>query len=263
MVYWKMVSYTSTIMQTLEICSKHSKREIRHVFSVAIVIVTAHLLRLSTAPNTRPSTIPSTVSSSFTSLRPSKSPSTDPTVTLTLTHDLNSGFVAFQKQKDDNAATLIDDNNTGYISVYKDQAEAWRTLLQIGDTQKILVAFAWYHYEELRTANMFPEFLTCHTTFGVTKEERDLFLLSGVDGNNKVFTALRCFMPSKDTCAYNWAPRAALPHLLSDKSLSFNQCVATDQELAMYYLLHTMMEDVPCMYHSRHRLDKYHLLTKE
>ena len=180
-----------------------------------------------------------------------------------VTHDLNSGFVTSQKRRDDNAATLIEGNDTEYISVYKDEVEAWRKLLQVGDTQKILVAFAWCHDEELRAANMFPEFLACDTTFGVTKEQRNLFLFAGIDGNNKVFTAFRCFMPSKETRAYNWALRVALRHLLSDTPLLFNQCVATDQELAMYQPLRAMMEHVPCMYHSRHRLDKFHLLTKE
>ena len=180
-----------------------------------------------------------------------------------VTHDINSGFVTCQKRRDDNIATLIDGDTTEFISVYQDQVEAWRKLLQIGDSQKILVAFAWCHDEELRAATMFPEFLACDTTFGVTKEQRNLFLFAGIDGNNKVFTAFRCFMPSKETRAYNWALRVALRHLLSDHILSYNQCVASDQELAMYQPLRAMMEHVPCMYNSRHRLDKYHLLTKE
>ena len=40
---------------------------------------------------------------------------------------------------------------------------------------------------------MFPEFMGCDTTFGVTREQRNLFLSAGVDGNNKVFTAFHKF----------------------------------------------------------------------
>ena len=114
-----------------------------------------------------------------------------------VTHDIKSKLVTYQKRRDDNIATKIDDDNIEYISVYQDEVEAWRKLLKIGDTQNILVAFAWCLDEEFHAAKMFPELVAYDTTFGVTKEKRKVFIFAGVDRNNKVFTAFRCFMPSK------------------------------------------------------------------
>ena len=105
----------------------------------------------------------------------------------------------------------------------------------------MLVAFAWCHDEELRYFKMFPEFLSCNVTFGVTKERRNLFLIAGVDANNKVFTCFHCFMPSKQARAYHWVLRVAARHLLTDNVLSLNQCFACDQEYSMYQALRQMM----------------------
>ena len=75
--------------------------------------------------------------------------------------------------------------------------ESWRKELSIKDSNKILVAFAWCHDEALRLCQIFPDFLACDVTFGVTKERRNLFLLAGVDGSNNVFTCSHCYMPPK------------------------------------------------------------------
>ena len=75
----------------------------------------------------------------------------------------------------------------------------WRKLLKVGDTNDILVVdFCWSHDNELRNAATFPEFWSCGTTLGVTKEQRNLFIFSGIYGNNKVFTIFLCFVPSKN-----------------------------------------------------------------
>ena len=69
-------------------------------------------------------------------------------------------------------------------------------------------------------------------------------------------------MPSKETNTYHWATITALQHLVIDTTLSFKQCIACDQELAIYQPLCAMIENVPCLYKSRNRLGKYHLLTQ-
>ena len=178
-------------------------------------------------------------------------------------HDYESGFVTYRKNKDDklDKETVVDE---AYISVYQTEIEVWRDALKVDRGEKILVAFAWCSDDELRLANMFPEFLSCDVTFGVTKEQRNLFLFAGIDGNNKVFTCFHCYMPSKEARAFNWALRSALVQLLSSSILHLNQCVACDQELAMYQPLRAMMaESQSSLSKSCNRLDKYHLLTKE
>ena len=110
---------------------------------------------------------------------------------------------------------------------------------------------------------MFPEFLSCDVTFGVTKERRNLFLIAVVDANNKVFTYVHCFMPSNQARAYHWALRVALCSFLTDNALLMNQCIACDQEYSMYQPLREMMVSSDCLKRSCNRCDKYHLLLKE
>ena len=181
---------------------------------------------------------------------------------------MDSGFVTYRKNKADGELLVDDstDGNTGnaeYISVYQNEVESWRKLLKVGDDDKMLVAFAWCHDDELQNALKFPEFWAYDTTFGVTKEQRNLFLIAGIDGNNKVFTILRCFMPSKEARAYNWALRMAFINLIGERALSLNQCIASDAEEAMYNPVRGMIHNDPCFNKSHHRLDKFHLLSKE
>ena len=56
--------------------------------------------------------------------------------------------------------------------------------------------------EDLRLAGLFPEYMACDTTFGVTKQQRNLFIVADIGGHNKVCTAMRCFITSKETKAY-------------------------------------------------------------
>ena len=92
------------------------------------------------------------------------------------------------------------------------------------------------------------------TKFGVTKEQKNLFGFAGIYGHNKVFTAMCYFMPSKETKAYHWEMRPSLQHLVTDKTLSFNQYIAYDQKRDIYQPLRELMENVPCLNTSRNRL---------
>ena len=103
-----------------------------------------------------------------------------------VTHSINSGFVTHYKGGPRNN----ENNSQKYISVYHDEINEWRKLLQLADETQLLVAFAWCHDDQLRLVRMYPEFLACDTTFGVTKEQRNLFLFAGIDGNNNKFSAM-------------------------------------------------------------------------
>ena len=139
---------------------------------------------------------------------------------------------------------------------------AWCESLRIKDSDSILVAFAWCDDGEMRLARMFPEYWACDTTFGVTKEQKKLFLCAGLDDEIKTFPLLHCFMPSKLIRAYTWAIKIALPTLLTRNTLSYNCCVSSDSELAIYTPLRSMMDNDIYLNKSCHRLDKYHLFTK-
>jgi len=182
-----------------------------------------------------------------------------------VTHSINSGFVTcYNADKLDTEKKRRNDETTKqYISVYQNKVASWRKLLKVNDKATLLVAFAWCHDNKLRLARMFPEFFACDTTFGVSKEQRNLFLFAGIDSNNKTFPAFHCFMPSKELRAYHWALRAALPQLLTNHTLSMNSCISTDGEHAIYQPLRNMMDNVSYMKKSSHRLDKYHMFTKQ
>ena len=176
-----------------------------------------------------------------------------------VTHDIQSGFVTHQNRNDSDVCL---DSSNCYISVYENDIAAWRLSLKVKDSTTLLVAFAWCDDEQLRLGRMFPEFLACDTTFGVTKEQRNLFLFAGIDGNNKTFTLMHCFMPSKEMRAYNWAIRVAFPQLVTTATLRFNQCISSDGEIGIYQPLQSMMSYVDYMNNASHRLDKYHLFSK-
>ena len=121
--------------------------------------------------------------------------------------------------------------------MYTVDVEAWRNELKVSDSGKMLISFAWCHDKELRFCQMFPEFLGCDVTFGMTKERRNVFLIAGIDANNKVFTCFHCFMPLNQARAYHWALRVAAQYLLTDNVLYLSQCIACDQELTIYQSL--------------------------
>ena len=69
-------------------------------------------------------------------------------------HDMNSSFVTYRISKGDDRLFLDgndceDDNNAAHISVYQTEVESWRKLLKVGNTNKLLVSFAWCHDDEL------------------------------------------------------------------------------------------------------------------
>ena len=64
-----------------------------------------------------------------------------------------------------------------------------KKLFRSGDSQHISVAFFCSYNVELRNVRMYPDFLACKTTFGVTKEQRCLFIFTGTDRNSKGFTS--------------------------------------------------------------------------
>ena len=142
-------------------------------------------------------------------------------------HDMDSGFVTYHKNKNDISGHQSEVNEI-YISLYKVAVEAWRNELKVSDSKKMIAAFAWCHDEELRFCQESPEFLGYDVTFRVTKERRDVFIIAGIDVNDKLFTCFHCLIPSKQSRVYHWALRVAARSFLSDNILSLNQCIACD-----------------------------------
>lgn len=183
-------------------------------------------------------------------------------------HNYNSGFVTYamnklEKAKHKNALQSLN-SNISNDSEYSDSIKNWRDELSLSPTNDILVAFAWSHDEEIRMAQMFPEFLGVDVTFGVNKEKRELLLVAGIDGHKKTFTAFRCFMPSKQQIAYSWVMNTAISHILKVDTLQFNQCISCDQEPALNNAVQSSIDSSKLSFKkSKLRLDMYHFYKKQ
>ena len=110
----------------------------------------------------------------------------------------------------------------------------WRKEL-ICDEQssEILVSCAWCHDHEKRKISMFPEYLAFDTTFGLNRQHRSLFLAVGIDGRNEIFSAFRCWMPSKQRAAFFWTISQAMPFLFGSALRGKHKIISSDSELSL------------------------------
>ena len=143
---------------------------------------------------------------------------------IILKHHPNSGFVTYTREKKEKVS--LDE-----ISLL--EAESWRKQLMLTDSDELLVSCAWVHDEERRKASMFPEYLSVDTTFGLNKQKRAMFMAVGTDGNNKVFTAFRSWMPSRQKSAFFWTMNQAMPILLGTNTSRKIKMISSDSELSL------------------------------
>ena len=179
-------------------------------------------------------------------------------------HKKDSGFVTFRRNRNQSIQQYVDEANIRETNGFSErEIQDWRDELELNDSNNILVAFAWAHDDELKSTEMYPEFLAADVTFGVNRERRELFLVVGIDGRHRVFTSFRCFIPSKQEHAYTWVINQAMPHLLSNKVLKHNHLICTDNELNINYAVKTSIDSPkPAFVHSKFRLDCYHFHKK-
>ena len=60
-------------------------------------------------------------------------------------------------------------------------------------------------------------------------------MVTGIDGNNKIFIALHCFMPNGFMETYDWIYDYAFPlFVVGDDVIKCNELVITDGEFALY-----------------------------
>lgn len=178
-----------------------------------------------------------------------------------VTHAANSGFVKYKKCRGKSLeSALISSNQVG---VTDGAMQTWRQALSVGGSEKILVSFAWSSNYELHEFSLFPEFVCTDTTFGLNKEERNLALFCGVDGEMKVTTFMRCLMPSQERRAYMWLFTEAIPTLLGVANISKTRCISMDSEFSFYSAFLAAKQARNDLYgNTILRLDTYHLVSK-
>ena len=141
-----------------------------------------------------------------------------------LKHHITSGFVTYTKEE--RKKVTLD-------STTSKELDSWREELRLEETDEILVSCAWCHDDEKRKVNMFPEYLSFDTTFGLNRQRRSLFLAVGTDGSNKVFSAFRCWMPSKQKSAFYWTISQAMPFLFGKSLAGRHKVISSDSELSL------------------------------
>ena len=180
-------------------------------------------------------------------------------------HRYNSGFITFRKTKKEKQLEKLPESTlTPTEMELVRSTKNWRESLSLSKSKgDVLVAFAWAHDDELRNAEMYPEFLAGDITFGVNRERRELLLLAGIDGRHRIFTAFRCFIPSKQEQAYTWIFKEAIPHLLTNNVLKYNSCMASDNEAALVNAENSsILSNKESFKFSKLRLDCYHAFTQ-
>jgi hypothetical protein len=178
-------------------------------------------------------------------------------------HHMQTGFVTYMKSRNSSQHIVERGITMAQQASSVEEISAWRKELKLGDSNEILVAFAWSHIEESRKLSMFPEFTAVDLTFGVNRQKRPLLVLSGVDGDNKSFTGFRCFMPSKTKQAYKWALHIALPLVNGQATVNRMQCISTDNEEALEQAIEESRHHPGGLpLHIKHRLDFYHLFLQ-
>ena len=130
---------------------------------------------------------------------------------IIIKHSMQSGFVTYSKARKKKGEQEREEKSTSPSSCLQADVDSWRNSLKISNSNEILVSLAWCHEEECRKIRMFPEFLCGDMTFGVNRQKRNLYVFTGIDGHNKLFTGFRCWMPSKQKEAYLWAINVAMP----------------------------------------------------
>ncbi|EJK59564.1 hypothetical protein THAOC_20187 [Thalassiosira oceanica] len=109
-------------------------------------------------------------------------------------------------------------------------AESVRGQMKSSETGKVLLLAAWTSDESRRNFDMFPEFVGGDDTEQTNSEERPLFSLLGKDNNNKSFTIMNAFMPSKAEWAYTFLMTIALSFLHPGTALKRVQLLICDAD---------------------------------
>jgi hypothetical protein len=76
-------------------------------------------------------------------------------------------------------------------------ADQIREDLKVARRKKLLLIFMWVTDDELCLFMMHPEFVSWEVTSQTNQEKRDLMAGSGKDGNGKLFSVVRAFIPSQ------------------------------------------------------------------
>lgn len=121
---------------------------------------------------------------------------------------------------------------------------------------KVLLGVAWSREDERQLFEKYPTLLLFDVTYQTNREKRPLGIVAGVDGNMKVFTPVRVFMPSEQGWVFDWIFKSVIPTLLGKEALKRTSVVMTDGDRTMYSQFDRLQTEfypnaihVLCMFH--------------
>jgi hypothetical protein len=138
-------------------------------------------------------------------------------------------------------STLFNETRIGYYTGTEDivvagdeEAEMLRVVgdhrrvLNIKDTQEMMVGIAYGMPFELEQFGLFHVSLHIDATSDSNKEGRPLVTVTSKDSYGRMFFVLRCFLPSEQSWAYRWLFQTVFPSLIGKDVLNKVNIVVTD-----------------------------------
>lgn len=131
-----------------------------------------------------------------------------------VTRDLHDRFtVSYLPQED---LDTIEDANSG------------RKSLNIVETNRYLMAFAWAVLEDAFLLRLFPEVVTVNVVKSTNNEKRPLFTMCGKTTHGKIFTIMRVFLPHEKTWIFWWLFCILLPRLFGKPTVDQIKVIISD-----------------------------------
>ena len=116
-------------------------------------------------------------------------------------HYFNNNLISLGTER--RSANLDVTNKTALLEHYKSSC-----LTKGG---KLLVLFLYNNYEEMRLTRMHPECFMVDITHGTNKERKELFTVTGKDGNNFAFNVYRGCIPNQQQWVFHFLFSQSLP----------------------------------------------------
>ena len=164
-------------------------------------------------------------------------------------------FVMYAKSKNTplltikktSAAKRAINNNVslhGYVKVYQQPEESvmpprfdshqQKILKQLLTTNvttnevEVILAVGWARDSELSLFRKFPEVAKMDCTHSTNREERPLFNLVSKDTNNKLYTIMRCLLPSEKSAIFDSLLVSIIPKILGETTCDKLNVIITD-----------------------------------
>ena len=183
-------------------------------------------------------------------------------------------LLTISKQRHANRANRNNVALSGYVSLYNhaqtsitpridssQQKVLKQMLVRDENTHKlkVVLAIGWARDDDLISFRKCPETIKLDCTFNTNREGRPLFNFVAKDANSKLYTVMRCLLPSEKSAVCNTIITSVLPKIFGQKTCDRIHFVITDgdaQEIkACQNACRNVFKNAPhvnCMWHLIH-----------